>query len=188
MNRTLMLALSLAALSGCVVYDTPCGDDGMWTDDGDQSGGQGGGQDDNGQDGVGDTGDDAQADLSLTMVPDTLTQGETAIVSLVADRDFDWSVVTDVQLYGDVTPCAMQARDDELLLTLSVDPTAALGGVDLVVETEDGDAIWAQDALFIVEAGTGDSSGSGAGDGSADGSGTGTDGSGSGTSSTSGCG
>ncbi|RME26473.1 MAG: hypothetical protein D6798_06640 [Deltaproteobacteria bacterium] len=162
MTRILGACLALASLGGCIIYDAPCDGDETWSD------GSGHGQ--AGQGDALDTGADVEQDLGLTMVPDTLAQGETAIVSLVADRPVDWSTVTDVQFYGDLTPCAMQPRDDELLLTLSVAPDARLGGVDLVVETEDGDAWWAEDVLFIVEAGDGGADGSGADGSGADGS------------------
>ncbi len=171
MSRILPLSLALLSLGGCVVYDKPCHDDGFWNDDtGDGFGGQDGGT------------HEPEPELGIVLTPDTLEQGETAIVSMQADLDFDWSTVEEIVFYGDVTPCAMQARADELLVTLSVAADAEAGAVDMVLELKDGEAHWVDDALFVVEVGgSGGGSGSGSGDGSADGSGDGSaDGSGNG--------
>lgn len=177
MSRPLILIASLVGLTGCIIHDNDCTDDGFWSDD-DPS--DGGAQDDDGDGWPDEPGDDTDdgSDLGFSFDPATLAQGQTAIVSLTAQVEFDWSAVAELQLYGDVEPCTMSARADELLVTLSVYDAAALGTVDMVIELQDGRAFWVDDALTIVAAGDGstDDTGDGSTDGSTGGTGDGSTG------------
>ncbi|MCB9778232.1 MAG: hypothetical protein H6742_06695 [Alphaproteobacteria bacterium] len=168
-HRSLLLAGVFALTTGCVVYDDTCDDGSFWSDD---SGW--------GDDGYGDDGGDDARTVEFWMDPDTVHPGETLIAGLQADAPLDWSQVVEVEIFGDITLCTTQARQDELLLTLAVDADARLGGVDLLLHMQDGDVFFIEDAMSVV-AGDGGGDASTDGGSGSDGSGSGSDGSGSGS-------
>lgn len=174
-----LLPLSLALLGGCVIYAEgkggPCGrmghhndaceedtgggdaaddndgsdvDDGNGGGDGSDGGGDGG---DTGADTGGDGRDTGEPDPALlfTLSPDLVWAGETDILSLTANQSFDYAAIADLEFLGDVTICAFEAREDELLLTVSTDKLVAPGAVDLLIRMSDGENHLADDILTI---------------------------------------
>lgn len=170
-TRAAVLGLPLSSLGGCILYDNNCKDDDFWSDE--DSGAADDGQDDGGGELPGDGGEDpgdggAPEPDSYWLSPDRIDQGETLIAGLQTDGALDWSHVVAVEIFGDVTPCAIQARPDELLITLSADADAMPGPVDMVLEMDDGQGIWLEDLLIVVEADGGTDGGTDSGtDGSA---------------------
>ena len=172
-----LLPLSLVLLGGCVIYaegkDGPCGrmghhdaacgedtggddetDDNGDSDGSDDGNGDGGGGDGGGGDGGTDTGADTGGDtaepdpaLLFTLSPDLVWAGETDILSLTANQTFDYASIADLEFLGDVTICAFEAREDELLLTVSTDKLVAPGAVDLLIRMSDGENHLADDIL-----------------------------------------
>ena len=148
-----LLAISLLpSLGACVLYDNDCRDDDFWSDD-------------SGRPGQDDTGVDPEPKVQLWLDPDAAAPGADLITSLQADLVFDWTTVVSVEFYGPITPCTMQAREDELLITIAVDDDAMAGPVDLLVELDDGSAIWVDDAFLVLEPGTEDGTDGGGTDG-----------------------
>lgn len=180
-HQSLFLILA-SALSGCLIHDNDCWKDGA-------PGHYGHGGSDTGA--SGDTGAEAAAPAFL-FNPDEVVVGQSAIVSLVADQDFDFSTLVNIEFYGDITICTRADRDDEVLLSVVVAADAELGGVDAVLEFSDGTAAWLDDGLTIVstdgatDADTGGGDGSG-GDGSGGGSGDGSSDGGDGSQTSDGC-
>ncbi|MCK6502601.1 hypothetical protein L6R53_04270 [Myxococcota bacterium] len=167
MTRPLpLLAFSLLpALGACVIHDNDCPGDDFWADD------------DSGRPDPDDTGAPEEPKARLWLDPDAGAPGEDLIAGLQSDQPFDWSTVAAVEFFGPITPCTMQARQDELLITLAVDDDAPAGPVDLLVELDDGTAIWVDDAFLVLDGstnggGTDGSSDGGGTDGSSDGGGT----------------
>lgn len=160
----LLLSASLFALSGCIIYDHDCvgceddleRDHERRGDDCDTGGGCGDGTSD-----TADTGYYEELDYGLTLTPDEAEQGETFIAALRAEEDDapGYEEITGVVFYGSVEVITEDVRSYEYLLTLSVSEDAETGGVDLVVEYEDGSAAWVEDALTIYEAGSGHEAG-----------------------------
>ena len=134
--------LPLISLIGC--GDPPC--DCEWLD----TGGVGG---------------DAQEELTFLLSPDVAQAGDVFITSLIADGTdaFDYARVEELVFYGDVQVCTMQARGDELLISIGVSDSAPTREVDLVVVMDDGETHFAEAALTVLG---GDGSGGG---GAADG-------------------
>ncbi len=125
----------LPTLGACVVYDDTCGkldEDGRPLP---------GGEDEPGGDEPGE---------GFWLDPDVALPGEELIAGLHADQAFDWSQVVELHFYGPVRPCVFEARADELLITLLVDADAEPGAVDLLLELDDGGAIWVDDALTVL--------------------------------------
>ena len=132
----------LPALGGCMFHDNDCPEDDFWGPNGD-----GYGDVDDGY------GDDEGPAVQMWLVPDSASPGDELIAGLQADVQFDWASVTEVVFYGDVVPCTIQARADELLITIAVEVDAELGPVDLLVELADGNAVWVDDAFHVVAGG-----------------------------------
>ena len=88
----------------------------------------------------------------FTFTPDTAAPGEIFITALVADSDeIDYAAISELVFYGDVVDCTTSARSDELLATIAIPEDAAEGEVDMVIVFEDGETIWVEGALNIVE-------------------------------------
>ncbi|NOY25713.1 MAG: hypothetical protein GXP62_07545 [Oligoflexia bacterium] len=149
-----VLPALLPTLTGCMFRDNGHKDD-QW---GDGPNGHANGDCDTQQGDTADTGAAQNGDhpaANFWLEPDTAAPGESLIASLQADVAFDWSSVQDVVFYGDVIPCTTQAREDELLITITVNADAAPGPVDLLIELNDGGAIWVDGAMTVVDGGAG---------------------------------
>lgn len=180
MLRLVLLAPLLAALGGCIIYDTKCPDCG-WDDDGRPDRPNGG--DDTGDVGGDDTATDDSGDVveaAFVLTPATATPGEVLIGSLTAVDAFDYATVASVEVFGDVTLGATTVRDDEVLLSLAV-AEDAVGAADILVHLTDGTVSFVADALTIVAAEGSDPS-DGTGSDGTGGDGTGGDGTGGDTS------
>jgi hypothetical protein len=81
--------------------------------------------------------------------------GDTLIASLTADPPAPYGEIVDVEFLDGIVTCASQARENELLLTLSVLDDAAGGPVDAVIEYADGTAEVAEDLFNVVGGGPG---------------------------------
>ncbi|MFZ5482571.1 MAG: hypothetical protein ACOZNI_37760 [Myxococcota bacterium] len=188
------LLLPLAALGGCIIYDTDgkcarCGDDGDWYEDTGSLG------DDDG-DGRGDE-DPVEEEVTFSLDPNEAVAGDTFIAGLVVtEGEFDLGTVDSVEFFSGVSVCTSSLREAELLLTLVVDGQALPGEVDMLLHLADGDVVFVEGALTIVDpnaddgsgdGGTGDGGTGGTGDNSGDG-GTGGTGDGSGDGGTGGTG
>ncbi|MDP2312251.1 MAG: hypothetical protein Q8P41_05045 [Pseudomonadota bacterium] len=152
----LSLLLPLALLGGCIIYDThgKCpgceGDEDGWWDTGRPGG-------DTDTDGETDTaGDTDGSTFGFVVTPSQLEIGSTVIASLTAAGGFDFSTIEGIEVYGEVDVLAMDARADELLLTLAVPATAVAGTADLLVLLPEDRVEFLGDALTLVAAGTGD--------------------------------
>ena len=144
--RKLILAIPfLAAATGCIVYDND-------------------GREKNGPDHTRpelseDSGtEDLEPQISLEFTPPQAEQGEIFIGSLsITEGDADLSQVASVTVYGAADVLAIDARDDEVLVSVAVDGNAESGEADIVVEFEDGSAAWLEAAFVISPEGTGNS-------------------------------
>lgn len=183
MTRLIPL-FALTQLAGCIIYEKDVVHHGPH-----------GGCYDCGWYDTGDSGPVEDPDTAWTLDPNEIGAGETAILSLTSLPASDYGTISGLEFYGDVVVCTSQARDEELLVTVSADAMAAAGPVDLVIEFTDGTAVWVDDALTVIGAngeqpdggGSSGGSGGGSGDGSGDGSGGTDDGSDDGADTT-GCG
>lgn len=92
---------------------------------------------------------EVEEDLAWFFAPDTLSPGQTAILSLSSDPGSLYAEVAEVALYGAATVCAIDARQDELLVTVSVDAAAEPGTVDALIVDVYGSGTWVEDALTI---------------------------------------
>ncbi|MDP6933461.1 MAG: hypothetical protein QGG40_11125 [Myxococcota bacterium] len=140
MRISIMALLAVTLPTGCVVFDHNCSGkdciDGSLSD--------------------ADTGTEGP---TFWLSPDSLTVGETVIVTLESDQTVDFEGITDLHFYGDVDLLASQPRDDELLLTVQTPGDAVTGEVDLVIQMEDGTTTWV-DAAFTLSHSDSDSTGS----------------------------
>lgn len=105
-------------------------------------------------------------DISFSLAPDVAQAGEVFITALVADADsadVDYSRIEDLVFYGEVQVCTMQARGDELLVSIGVAGDAPSREIDLVVVMDDGETFFVEAALTIL--GGDSSSGGGTADG-----------------------
>ena len=105
-------------------------------------------------------------DAQLRFSPNVAAAGEVFITSMTTANSteaFDYARVEELVFYGEVTVCTMQARSDELLVSLGISSSASSREVDLVVVMDDGETLFVEAALTILG---GDGS---SGDGTADG-------------------
>lgn len=105
-------------------------------------------------------------DIQFQLSPDVAAAGEVFITSVTtggSEESFDYSRVEELVFYGEVTVCTMQARSDELLVSLGVSSSAPSREVDLVIVMDDGETLFVESALTIL--GGDDSSGNGTADG-----------------------
>ncbi len=113
-----------------------------------------------------DTGEEEQPpppDITFELTPSEAEQGDVFIGSLAMGGEDapGYEAITSVTFYGDVEVLAVDQRSYEILVSIRVDADGA-GGVDLLVELEDGSALWAEDVLTIFPDGSGhEASGSG---------------------------
>lgn len=140
MSRLIPLA-ALIALSGCIIVIKDGGH------------GQGGSSDGYG----GDPGEyvdsgwtEPEPEQLWWLSPDSIVAGQTSILSLQAEPVVDYSSIANVEFYGDVTVCAISARDGELLVTASAAADAIEGPADMLIELADGTAIWVDEALWVT--------------------------------------
>jgi len=141
-----LLALVCSAATGCVVYehehDRHDGyDEGYTYEDGEDSGDV-----------------EATPELALGFFPDQAEQGESFLGYLtVAEGELDFEEVESVTFYGDIEVLDFDARGDEIIVSVSVAPDAIVGGVDILIETKESQAIWAEGLFTVYEAGSGHS-------------------------------
>ena len=69
-----------------------------------------------------------------------------------------YEAITSVTLYGDISVLASDLRSYEVLLSIAVDADGE-GAADLLVELEEGEAVWVEDVLTIWPAGSGHEAG-----------------------------
>lgn len=136
--------LASTLMGGCIIYEEKVvvrGDHGEeYCDDGPGSDGW----------------DDQDIAPMYWLTPGIAAPGETLIVSLESDQAIDWESVSDLHFYGDVSVCTTSARDDELLVTISVSPEALEGPVDMLIIFGEGEPAYVPAALTISGAGGGD--------------------------------
>jgi hypothetical protein len=106
---------------------------------------------DTGADTATDTGTDTGGTTLAAFVldPSEAHPGEALIASLTATGTFDYASVTEVEAFGDVVLDATTVRDDEILLSLTVN-TDGIGTADLLLHLTDGSVEFVPDALAIV--------------------------------------
>lgn len=138
--------LALASSGGCVIYEKG----GVYGDgpscDADGPGGDGVADSGDAED---DSGQVGELQSTWTWDPDTLSPGETRIVSVSADPVFDYGTIDDVQIFGDGGICTFEVGQDGLSVVVSAWQDAGEGTLDALLLTDDGGAIWLEDALSI---------------------------------------
>lgn len=92
----------------------------------------------------------SQARLALGFSPSQADLGSTFIGSLTDSTGADLSKVTSVQFFGPVTVQAMDARPNEVILSLSAAADGQPGPVDLLAQFADGTAGYLPNALTLV--------------------------------------
>lgn len=136
-NTLLLLPAVALAFSGCIYYETE-GSDYDCTEGDCAEGGEYG----------------LAEDAVLAFAPDHVDVGSSFIGYLSDETgQLDMNSVTDVQFYGDVAAAGWDTRDDEVILSLTVDGAAVEGEVDIVVVFEDGSTAWMDAAFSILPAG-----------------------------------
>jgi len=145
---TFRILFTAAALSGCAIYDNDC-----------PEGVERGSLDTAASD-VDDIDQPGQADPEFWLEPGVVAAGDTTILSLRSDEALQFDAVLAVEFFGDVTVCTSQAREDELLVTITVDDSVLPGALDLLIEFNDGERYFVDSALIVTESAggtTGDS-------------------------------
>ncbi|MFH1466675.1 MAG: hypothetical protein ABIO70_19980 [Pseudomonadota bacterium] len=167
----LTLGLSLT-LGACEYYECAgrCGPCDPWSGDCDDdddgwpwdTGEEGDADTDGDADGDTDTDTDSDTDsppppdIHFTLTPAEAEQGQVFIGSLAMSGEDApaYAAIRDVAFYGDVQTLAVDVRSYEVLVSLAVAADGE-GSVDLVVELEDGTAVWEPGVLTIWPAGSG---------------------------------
>ncbi len=142
-------------------WDDDWGDDDPWGDDDDDDDPEADADTDVDADTDTDTQEDPPAaDIQFELTPSEAEQGETFIASLAMGGEDSpgYDAISSVTLYGDITVLASDVRGYEVLLSIAVDADGE-GAADLLVEFEDGEAVWAEDILTIWPAGSGHEAG-----------------------------
>ena len=137
MRKNTPFILALLLCSACV-YDNNCPDDAT------RPIGHG---DDSGDTGAA----DALVETEYFFSPDAAMAGETVIISMRSDVSVDFSAIVEVSFLEDIGVCTMTARDDELLMSISIDEAVIPGAVDLVVEMEDGSHAFLEAAFTVLD-------------------------------------
>lgn len=109
------------------------------------------------------TDDPPAADISFALTPADAEQGDVFIGSLAMGGEDapGYDAIAGVTFYGDVSVLAVDQRSYEVLVSIQVAQDGE-GTVDLLVELDDGSAVWAEDVLTIWPDGSGhEASGSG---------------------------
>lgn len=141
MTRLFGFAL-LLPLTGCIIYDVdPKDDEGPDRPRGDY--------DDSGQPGD-DTGAPPEA-AKLVLDPAAAPAGQTVIVHLTAEGDYDLARIAAVAFSYGVTVGDMEPGEEEILLAITVDPTAFPGPVDMAVTEVSGRVEFYEDVFEILE-------------------------------------
>ncbi len=158
-NSLIVLPAIAMAFSGCIYYETD--GSGYNCTEGDCAEG--------GEFGLAE-------DSVLAFAPDHVEVGS-AFIGYLSDEtgQLDMNSVTDVQFYGDVAAAGWDSREDEVILSLTVDPEAVEGEVDIVVVFEDGSTAWMDAAFSILPAGERELGNDGSGDDEGQGSESGSD-------------
>ncbi|GEM_PF-2419847 len=155
-NSLIVLPAIVMAFSGCIYYESE--GSGYGCTDGDcAEGGE----------------FELAEDVQLAFAPDHVEVGSHFIGYLTDETgQMDMNAVADVQFYGDVAASGWDSREDEVILSLSVDDAAVEGEVDIVVVFEDGSTAWLDAAFSILPADDRqlDNDGSGEGEGEGEGS------------------
>jgi len=146
MKRILIPILALSA-SACVVENDPTEAD--LADVYDEIEG-----DDEGVDGE----DAAEPALEVAFWPDQCEQGEDFLgyVTVIEGDPADFSVA-DIKVYGDLEIVTWDQRGGELIVSASAPEDAVEGDVDMVIELQDGTAIWIESATSVNPQGSGGS-------------------------------
>ncbi len=141
MRTVTWLLLSAVCLNGCIIYEE------------DLNGSSGGGPDRPGEPAPVDTAAPEVPQIHLWLDPAGAVPGEVAILSLYGDGQADLSTITDVEFFGAgaVGVVATDTRGhDEFLLTIDVPADATVGSNDLLVQFEDGTAVYVDLAFSVV--------------------------------------
>ena len=152
--RISLAALTISSLAACVVFDEELVyDDGTPFEIGDEDPREPDDRPDR-------PGDPDEPDLpedpdlspgDLTLTPDSAAPGETLIVFVDADAGV-FSATESVRLFGPpgLSLDAYSVDDPEtLVLSLSVEPDAPSGVHDLLVQLDDGTALFSEAAFFV---------------------------------------
>ncbi|MBW1880298.1 MAG: hypothetical protein JRJ84_18205 [Deltaproteobacteria bacterium] len=150
--RWMKLALLFVPLNACIYYEGGECDDCGWDDwctwdcdddpvDIDDTGAV-----------ADDTGDDNVIVLDLSLTPSEAEQGAMLIGSLKSGGGEDLSGVSAVEFSASVSVNALQARAEEVILSLSVAADAEIGPVDLFLDFEDGTTAFGEAVFTILEA------------------------------------
>jgi hypothetical protein len=99
-----------------------------------------------------DTGDDNVIVLDLSLTPGEAEQGDMLIASLTSAGGEDLSGVSAAEFSAGVSVNALQARTEEVILSLSVAADAEIGPVDLTLGFEDGTTAFGEAVFTILEA------------------------------------
>lgn len=159
MRSVMFLALSLTALSGCIIYDNDGGGGCEW-DDGTCPDPFGGGNGDPTEDSAVEDSGTVEDAVVLSLNPAQAEQGEIFLGSItVAEGELDLTLAKEIRVYGDAELLVWGARANEITATFEVRANAELGPVDLVVELEDGSAELLPAAFTVYAAGSGHESG-----------------------------
>jgi len=170
MKRLIVPALVVMAMTGCIIYE----EDVIYEEQGELSDDRDPNDDDVNAD-PGDVGDDDpepdDPDVkddpepigppAVLLYPSGGEVGSTIIVSVVvnvdADIDMDLTAIQDITFYGpsDIDIVTAQSRNaDEHLLVLQINSAAATGDNDLLVEFEDGSAVFVHGAFEVLAEGS----------------------------------
>jgi len=132
--RTISISLLAILASSACVYDNNCPDR------------------QRGELGELDTGSEDRLDSpEYYLSPDTAQAGATVIVAMQSDQAVDFEAIQELSFLEDISICTSQARDDELLLTISVDQGVPPGAVDLIIEFEDGTHVFVEAGLTVLD-------------------------------------
>jgi len=150
----------------CAPWEDDCEDhdywdDDPWNDDDDDDDPEADADTDVDADTDTDTTDDPPPpDISFELTPAEAEQGDVFIASLTMGGEDapGYEAITEVTFYGDVDVLAADIRSYEVLVSVAVAEDGD-GGVDLLVELEDGSAVWAEDILTIYPDGSGHEAG-----------------------------
>jgi len=145
MRKHILVIPFLAAAAGCIVYDN--------------DGNKNEGPDHTRPELSEDSGtEDLEPQISLDFTPPQAEQGEIFIGSLsITEGDADLSQVASVTVFGAADVLAIDARPDEVLVSVAVEGDAETSEADIVVEFEDGTAAWLEAAFVISPEGSGSS-------------------------------
>ncbi len=93
--------------------------------------------------------EDAAREVQLAFEPDVVAPGETFLGYITVEQgDISLSSVADLTFYGDAVLDSWDAREGEIIVSITVAADAE-GALDLVVETDKGDALWLEAAVAI---------------------------------------